>query len=54
MSSIFKTTTEFSKDEFYELIAYGSTLDDFKIKIMEIEERKKEKDENVEEDNKKI
>ncbi|MFY1027837.1 DUF3847 domain-containing protein [Actinobacillus seminis] len=39
--SIFKTTTEFTKDEFYELIAYASTLDDFKIKIMELEETKK-------------
>ena len=41
--SIFKTTTEFTKDEFYELIAYASTLDDIKIKIMEIEERKRAK-----------
>ena len=49
--SIFKTTTEFSKDEFYELITYASTLDDFKIKIMEIEERKKEKEQNTEDDN---
>lgn len=49
--SIFKTTTEFTKDDFYELIVYASTLDDFKIKIMEIEERKKEKKQNTEDDN---
>lgn len=34
--SIFKTTTTFTKDEFYDLIAYISTLDEIKIKIMEI------------------
>lgn len=33
--SIFKITTTFTKDEFYDLIAYASTKDDFKIKIME-------------------
>lgn len=46
--SIFKTTTTFTKDEFYDLIAYASTLDEIKIKIMEIEESKKEKEENTE------
>ena len=49
--SIFKTTTEFTKDEFYELIAYLGTLDNIKNKIMEIEESKKEKEENTEDDN---
>lgn len=39
--SVFKTTIEFTKDEFYELIAYASTLDEIKIKIMELEETKK-------------
>lgn len=52
--SIFEITSAFTRDEFYELIAYASTLDNFKIKIMEIEERKKEKDENIADDNKKI
>ncbi len=46
--SIFNTTNKFSKDEFYELIAYASTLDNFKIKIMKL---KKEKDKNTEVDN---
>lgn len=50
--SVFKTTIEFTKDEFYELISYASTLDDFKNKIIEIEERKKEKEQNTEDDNK--
>lgn len=49
--SIFKTTTTFTKDEFYELIAYASILDDFKIKIMEIEETKKDKEKNIKDDN---
>lgn len=42
--SIFETTSTFTKDEFYELIVYASTLDEIKIQIMEIEERKKEKE----------
>lgn len=49
--SIFKKTTTFTKDEFYELMAYASTVDDFKIEIMEIEESKKEKDQNKEYNN---
>lgn len=49
--SIFKTTTEFTKDEFYELIVYLGTLDEIKIKIMEIEEIKKEKEQNTEDEN---
>lgn len=46
--SIFETTTTFTKDEFYELIAFATTLDDFKIKIMELEESKKDKEQNAE------
>lgn len=49
--SIFEQTTTFTKDEFYELIAYASTLDEIKIKIMEIEENKKGKAINLEDDN---
>lgn len=49
--SIFKTTNTFTKDEFYELIAYASTLNDFKIKIMEIEKRNKENGYNTEDEN---
>ena len=42
--SIFKQTTKFTKDEYYELIAYAGTLDEFKLKIMEIEDNRKLKE----------
>lgn len=49
--SIFEQTTTFTKDEFYELIAYASTLDEIKIKIIEIEEKKIENEQSIEDEN---
>ena len=46
--SIFQQTTTFTKDEFYELISFASTLDEIKLKIMEIEEKKIETEQSIE------